>query len=305
MATTSLDIERAVQYRMNELRSRKVSAHTLDGYKYVLRGFTAWLKEHGYSADMVELTRDTMREYIADLNESRMPATVAQHHRLLSAFFKFLVEDGLLEVSPMQGVKAPKIPQAPPAVLTAEDFERLLKTVAGTSFEDRRDKAILMMLMDTPLRRAELAAIRIEDVDLEQNRVYVTGKGDKGRYVGFGPHTAKALMRYLMERDRHLHSDSPMLWLGQRGKMHGNAIYRVVKDRAAQAGLPDIIVHQFRHTFANNWLSNEGTEGDLMALGGWSSTAVMRRYGSAARSERALRNYASRSPLSRIINKDK
>ena len=305
MATTSLDIERAIQYRMNELRSRKVSRHTLDGYKYIFRIFTAWLKEHGHSTDVTGITRDTMRAYIADLNENRMPNTVAQHHRLLGAFFKFLVDEELLDASPMHGVKAPKIPQTPPAVLTAEDFQRLLKTVAGTSFDDRRDKAMLMMLMDTPLRRAELTEIGLDDVDLEQNRVYVTGKGDKGRYVGFGPHTAKALMRYLMERDKHLHADSPMLWLGQRGKMCGNAIYRVVKDRAAQAGLPDIIVHQFRHTFANNWLSTEGTEGDLMALGGWSSTAVMRRYGSAARSERALKNYASRSPLSRIINKDK
>lgn len=306
MADTRLDIDRAIQYRITDLQGQNRSKDTLRAYRSALAALRQWIAETGLPTDVNDITREHMRMYFASLwGRDIKPGTGAHYHRLLRAFFRFLVDDGLLEASPMQGIKAPAVPITPPPVLSPDDFGRLLKTCSGSSFTDRRDKAILMMFMDTPLRRAELAGIKIEDLDMDNGRVYVTGKGNKGRYVGYGPHTAKALMRYLMERDKEPYAGSPMLWIGQRGKMSLAAVYAMVKRRAADAGLPSVFIHQFRHTFANNWLLDGGTEGDLMALGGWTSSEMMRRYGSSARSERALQSYASRSPLSRMMEKDK
>src|SRR5581483_7989992 len=131
----------------------------------------------------------------------------------LRAFFVWLLEESEITASPMARIKPPQVPEEPPEVLSDDELRRLLKTCDGKDFDSRRDMAILRLLIDTGLRRAELAGLKVADVDFDLNIAAVVGKGSRPRAVPFGRKTAVALDRYLRVRGHHRDAARPELWL--------------------------------------------------------------------------------------------
>jgi site-specific recombinase XerD len=97
----------------------------------------------------------------------------------------------------------------------------------------------------------------------------VLGKGRRERTLPFGRKAGEALDRYL--RARHKDAELPWLWLGKKGRLTEWGLVMMLHRRGAQAGLPGLHPHQFRHTFAHQWLAQGGTETDLMRIAGWKS----------------------------------
>jgi len=106
--------------------------------------------------------------------------------------------------------------------------------------------------------------------------------------VPFGPATAQALDRYLRLRRAHRLSESPALWLGDRGKGFSyDALHKTLAERATAAGIVGFHPHKMRHTAAHRWLAAGGSEGGLMAVAGWTRPDMLMRYTKAQASSRA------------------
>jgi site-specific recombinase XerD len=151
---------------------------------------------------VASLTREHVEMFMADLLARRKPATASNRYRALQAFFRWLVEEGEIVESPMRNMRPPIIPETPVPVVSDDEIKRLLKACEGKGFDERRDTAIMRLLIDSGLRRAELAHLTVGDVDLDQNVVVVLGKGRRPRTCPFGRKTAVALDRYMRERAR-------------------------------------------------------------------------------------------------------
>src|SRR6266508_5750151 len=127
------------------------------------------------------IRREHVEAYLATAPTEKSAATAATYHAALRRVFGWLVEEGELKASPMQHVRSPHIPEAPPPVLSDDQLKRLLKTCEGKDFMSRRDQAILRLLMDTGMRRAECAGLRVDDIDFDGNVAYVIAKGRRPR----------------------------------------------------------------------------------------------------------------------------
>ncbi|NIW77493.1 MAG: tyrosine-type recombinase/integrase, partial [Gemmatimonadetes bacterium] len=113
-------------------------------------------------------------------------------------------------------------------------------------------------------------------------------KGRRRRSVPFGTKTSASLDRYLRSRRTHRHAELAALWVGSKGALTTSGVTQLVARRCADAGIPAIGLHRFRHTTAHEWLAAGGQEGDLERLMGWSARGGMvRHYARSAADERA------------------
>jgi site-specific recombinase XerD len=125
-------------------------------------------------------------------------------------------------------MRPPIVPEEPPAILRETELKAIFDACSGSSFEDRRDTGIVRLLLDTGMRRAELAGLKVGDVDLDHQVAIVIGKGRRPRACPFGSKTAQALDRYLRLRLAHPHAQRPELWLAPRGALNN---YDPCRDR--------------------------------------------------------------------------
>lgn len=172
-------------FRRSLLAENK-SPRTLVTYGGALTLFERFLVEQGMPLEVAHIRREHVEAFIADLLARYRPATAANRYRALHVFFRWCLAEGEIARSPMQRMQPPAVPVVPPAVLTDDELRRLFRACAGTRFRDRRDLAVLRLLLDSGMRISELAGIQRDDLDLEYNVVAVLGKNRRPRLCPFG-----------------------------------------------------------------------------------------------------------------------
>jgi site-specific recombinase XerD len=276
---------------------------TLKAYGLAVDQLGRFLKESGLPTDPRKVRREHLSAWM--LNLQRGPEaggrglsaqTALQRYQSTRQFFKFLEDAGDIKESPMAKMKPPRVPEKLVPVIPQEELRKLFKTVAGTDFESRRDKAIFSVFIDVGIRVAEMAALDVDDLDLETRDLTVIGKGRRPRQMRIVKETRTDLLRYLEARSHHPHAEDPALWLGKRGRVTDNGIRQMVHRRQEQAGVAEIHPHLFRHTFMHSYLLNGGAEGDLVRIAGWNSRQMLDRYGKSVASERAREAHDKFSP---------
>jgi integrase/recombinase XerD len=238
---------------------------------------------HSTADEQIEpvLNRPTVNAFITSLLDSGAePATARSRHLAVRRFSAWLADEGETAGDELLASKPPKLDVKVVPVLSEAEITRLLKACEGKDLRDRRDAAIVRLMVETGARAGEVVAMIVDDVDLTRGSAVVRrGKGGKGRTVPFGPRTSSAIDRYLRARRSHLLAGTAALWLGDRGKRFSyDALHKTLKWRAELAGIEGFHPHVLRHTAASRWLAAGGSEGGLMAVAGWTRRDMIDRY---------------------------
>lgn len=176
--------------------ARRLSPSTRDSYQQRLTPFLSFLARYGVVRPE-QITVRAIRAYLASLQERQLrDSSIHVAASTIRAFCNFMVNEGVLDESPMRNVQMPPLSKRTLPGFTPEQVEKLITTCMNP-----RDRAICLFLVDTGCRSSEFVALNIEDVDLEGGVVQIRkGKGGNGREVFIGEATRQELARYLQGR---------------------------------------------------------------------------------------------------------
>ncbi|MHB9130384.1 MAG: tyrosine-type recombinase/integrase [Armatimonadota bacterium] len=258
---------------------RNLSSGTLRFYRDKLTAFLRWLtRKELDDLALAELHPKHLRDFLIDERKRTSPQQARHCYVSLRVFFSFLVDDERLSTSPMMKVDPPKLPKKIIPALTVEQVTALL-TSCGKDFYGVRDRAILLLMLDTGLRAAELLSLTVAQVDPRAaGKLVVLGKGSKQREVFFGPTTAMVLKDYLRRREG---VSAPALWINHYEEpLTYSGLAQLLRRRGAAAGLPAHAAHPhaMRHTFATLFLRDGGNVFVLQRLLGHATLAMTEQY---------------------------
>jgi integrase/recombinase XerD len=267
------------------------SINTMRDYQNTLRKWVA----HIGDVDTSELAADHVRRFLYHLRieEELSPKTVKNAWIGLSAFFTWLEgEMGIEHVIRRYKIKMPAAQSREVIPLSKGDLRLLLLACERTAeWQGKRsgpttlratrvrDRAIVLVLLDTGMRAAELCALLIGDVDMKTGAVQIRrGKGDKGRTVYLGNLAREGLWRYVSKR-KDARPNDPLFSTTRYGPMDRNALRKMLLAAGQRAEIVEPVTpHRLRHTFAITYLRNGGDVYTLQRLLGHSSMDMVRRY---------------------------
>lgn len=297
------DLSEFIYDWVSHLEGRNLSPNTIKSYVKCAENLLGFLRAEGLPTNVSEITAKDLDAFLAHLQSRVVSTTAAKHYRSILQLFKFAERDEEDFVSPMKRMSPPKVLEKPVPVIPVENVQKMLDACkGGDPFEDRRDAALIRFMYDTGLRSGELCGMLLDDYDARTKQVTVTGKGRRTRSLQCGSTTIDALRRYLRHRSVHHRSAATnAFWVGRMGPLSRAGVAQMLERRCDQAGVPRVHPHQFRHTFAHNWLDGGGNEGDLMSLAGWTSREMLNRYAKSAAGVRARKAHIKLSPADRLL----
>ncbi len=310
MADQTRPLAAAITSYVTSLRTAKPSRHTLLAYEADLRQVAALMTEPAdpnSELTLAALNVATLQEAFAAYADTHAKASVVRAWSTWNRLCDHLVVLGWLAGNPMAAVGKPKLPRSVPHAFTDDDMRRLVETVRhgvpvgrGRQPWPQRDYALITTLAVTGLRRSELLALTIGDLEGLPGQMQVAvrhGKGDKYRAVPIDPRLEHLLTGYLVSRWQRFplkgrsRPDDPWsappatpLWLGDQGQpMTSPQLTYLVQRAYRAAGInsqrpPGTLVHALRHTFATSLLENGASAVEVMGLLGHASLQTTQRY---------------------------
>ncbi len=278
-------------------KAENLAAGTLRFYAFKLKLFNDYCEAQQVK-DIANITPDLIRRFMLYLEGSHNAGGCHAAYRTLRAFLHWYEREFELDdwKNPIKRVKAPKAGQEPLDPVSPETVQALL-ACCKNDFTGRRDRALILFLLDSGTRAAECLAVNLENIDLATGAVLIRrGKGRKPRTVFVGRHTRRALRAYFKLRvDNH-----PALWLTNEGeRLSYWGLRSMIQRRAKLAGVEAPELHGFRRAFALTMLRNGVDLITLQRLMGHADLTVLGRY--LAQTESDLQQaYQQHSPVDNL-----
>lgn len=261
---------------------RGLSANTVASYRRDLDQAATYFARLG-ALNWRQVTRAQAADWIHSLSNAHY--RVASLARKLSALrmqARFLVHEKIREDDFTALLTGPKLARRMPATLSEDEMARLVTAPAGGDARALRDRALLELFYSSGLRVSELAALTIQQLDLENGFIRVFGKGAKERVVPVGGRAGDALATWLAAgRPQLVRSKTGShLFLNHRGgALSRVALWMIVKQHAARAGITkNVKPHALRHSFATHLLSNGADLRAIQEMLGHASIATTQLY---------------------------
>lgn len=271
---------RLVEKFLSQLATeRRLSPHTLAAYQRDLRVLKEFAqKEHVVS--LTELDAYHIRRFAADnFRHGLSPRSISRRLSAVRSFFAYLVREGVLESNVAVHVQAPKPSRRLPAALDTDQVARLLERSEDDDLTIR-DRAMFELMYSSGLRLAELVGLSINDIDLADRTVRVTGKGSKSRVLPVGRQAIEALRRWLLTRQQFCSADQSALFVSRRGsRLAARSVQARLNQWARRQGSPiKVHPHMLRHSFASHLLESSGDLRAVQELLGHSSISTTQVY---------------------------
>ncbi len=307
MAGSSTPLPSDARLYLDHLRvERGLSANTLQAYHRDLELYASYLDERGVDS-LRDVEPEDVEEFLAWLRgrisaagRPYAPASVARMVVAVRGLHRFLAHEGIVGQDIAADVGPPSAGRPLPKALSVAQVDRLLATVSGFEPASLRDRAILELLYSSGLRISELTSLDVDDLDLVDRTVTVTGKGSKQRVVPFGAAAADALDAWLVRGRPATSPTTPAVFVNLRGgRLTRQGVWQIVKRRAHDARLSDdVSPHTLRHSFATHLLDGGADVRAVQELLGHASVTTTQIYTHVSR-ERLREVYDQAHPRAR------
>jgi len=226
-----------------KLRAERYSPRTIHMYQYLAGR---------YLRDNPTPTKFEVQSYLAARLEQVSPALVSNERKALASLFRFLHEEGLWPVNPLNGVGHVRVRYRERLCPDIGDVLRVMEAECSRRKDTDKLRTLVLLLATTGLRITEAAGILKDSIDLNALELRVVGKGDRVRVVSLLPQTAEALASYMRRR----RSDSPYLFPGKTktGYMNIHNLDKTLRRMCQRIGVRPFTPHQLRHLYATHML---------------------------------------------------
>lgn len=263
---------------------RRFSPHTIQAYRKDLEQFFDFLAEKaGEAPDIAAIRHTDIRSWVVELlTLDRSPRTINRKLSTLKTFFRFLRQHGHVERNPMRQVIAPKTGRRLPVHVQPADLARLFGHISfAEDYPGRRDRLLLELLYATGMRRAELIALRIGQVDRAQGVLRVLGKGGKERLIPISRTLQRQIDDFLQLRRTAFPDTShrELLLTDAGAPLYPKLVYNIVhRYLSLVTTVEQRSPHTLRHSFATHLSDNGADLNAIKALLGHSSLAATQVY---------------------------
>ena len=272
-------IYRFLEYLQYE---KRFSLHTCTAYEADLCQYVDFFTH--LEVELPKATHEDIRLWIIDLlDQNQSPRTVNRKISTLKSFYKFLVQNDFITINPTLKVITPKQSKSLPVFATEKEMENLFENVEfPKNFEGKRDRVIIELFYATGIRSAELATIKLKDIDFYQETIKVLGKRRKERIIPFSRHLVPALKEYIQEYENtfgFFEQEALFLVTNKGADIYPKLIYRTVRKYLEMvATISKRSPHVIRHTFATHLLNNGADLTAIKELLGHTSLAATQVY---------------------------
>jgi len=256
---------------------RHFSPHTLKSYERDLYRLLSFIKKD--VSDWTQVDDHLIRSFIGkERSRGLSPRSIQRVLSSYRSFFNFLIEEGLIEISPMSSINSPKAASLLPKALDVDLVKKLLDFKPKGDFQIR-DKAIAELFYSSGLRLSELCGLNMESISIKDNSCRVIGKGKKARDLPIGEKAIKSIRDWILVRDKFSVNKSKALFLNNKGdRLSPRSVQLRLEKLSKTRGLPSIHPHMLRHSFASHVLESSGDLRAVQEMLGHSDIATTQIY---------------------------